>query len=127
MGKVSYSAVVLDEESRTKLIQHLQSNIPEGWEVIAHHMTINMGEIDPQYEKYLGMKQKLVVKSIGISDMVMAVGVDGFYTTNAIPHITVAVNRKEGGKPFMSNKITNWQPVQFALELTGVVEEVGYN
>jgi hypothetical protein len=126
MGKVSYSAVVLDDASRTKLIQHMQSNIPDGWEVIAHHMTINMGELKPEFEKYLGMKVNLTVKTVGISDMALAVGVEGFETTNKIPHITVAVNRKEGGKPFMSNKITNWQPVQFALELSGVVEEVGY-
>ena len=124
MGKVSYSAVVLDDQSRTKLLQHFQSNIPEGWEDIAHHMTINMGELDKQYERYLGMKVKLRVTHIGISDMVIAVGVEGFPTVNKIPHITVAVNRKEGGKPFMSNKITNWQPVQFSVELDGTVEEV---
>lgn len=126
MGKISYSAVVLDNDSRTKLIEHMQSNIPEGWEVIAHHQTINMGELKPEFEKYLGMKVTLKVKTVGISDMAMAVGVEGFHTVNKIPHITVAVNRKEGGKPFMSNKITNWQPVQFGLTLTGTVEEVGY-
>lgn len=126
MGKISYSAVVLDEKSRTKLINHLQSNIPNDWEIISHHMTINMGEIKPEYEKYLGMKQTLRVISIGISDMAMAVGVEGFHSVNKIPHITVAVNRKEGGKPFMSNKIENWKPIQFSLELTGTVKEVEY-
>lgn len=126
MGNISYSAVVLDDKSRTTLLNHLQSNIPQDWEIIAHHMTINMGELDSQYEKYLGMKVNLKVTHIGFSDLVMAVGVQGFGTVNKVPHITIAVNRKEGGKPFMSNKITNWKPVQFAIELTGVVEEVGY-
>lgn len=126
MGKVSYSAVVLDESSRSKLLEHLGNNIPKDFEAIAHHMTINMGEINPEYERYLGMKIRLRVVSVGFSDMAMAVGVEGFPTVNKIPHITVAVNRKEGGKPFMSNKITNWKPVQFSLELKGTVEEVGY-
>lgn len=127
MGKISYSAVVLDDSSRSKLLEYLGDNIPEGWETIAHHMTINMGEIDSQYEKYLGMTVTLNVTHIGFSDMAIAVGVEGFPTLNKIPHITVAVNRKEGGKPFMSNKITNWKPVQFSLDLKGKVEEVGYN
>ena len=127
MGNISYSAVVLDEQSRSKLLEHFSSNIPEGWENVAHHMTINMGEISPEYERYLGMTVTLRVTNIGFSDMAIAVGVEGFSTTNKIPHITVAVNRKEGGKPFMSNKITNWQPVQFSLDLKGKVEEVGYS
>lgn len=126
MSKISYSAVVLDDKSRTTLLNHLQSNIPQDWENVAHHMTINMGELKSEYRKFLGMEQKLTVTHIGISDMAMAVGVKGFPSVNERPHITVVVNRKEGGKPFMSNKITNWQPIQFSIELTGVVEEVEY-
>lgn len=123
--KISYSALVLDEASRTKLLQY--SEIPNGWENVAHHMTINMGEIKPEFEKYLGMKTSLRVIKIGMSDLVMAAMVETTIpTTNTIPHITIAVNREEGGKPFMSNKITNWKPIQFAIELSGTVEEVGY-
>ena len=125
MGKVSFCALVLDEESKTKLIQY--SEIPKGWEVFAHHMTINMGEIKPEYEKYLGMTAKLRVTKIGMSDLAMAAMVDtNIPTLSTIPHITIAVNRAEGGKPFYSNKITNWKPIQFAIELTGKVEECGY-
>jgi hypothetical protein len=126
MGKVSYTALVLDEPSRTKLLQY--SEIPDGWENIAHHMTLNMGEIKPEYEKYLGMTANLKVIKIGMSDLVMAAMVETTVpTANDIPHITIAVNRQEGGKPFMSNKITNWKPIQFAIELTGTVKEVGYS
>jgi len=124
MGKISYSAVVLDDKSRSKLLGLVSSYIPQGWETIAHHMTINMGEIDPEYEKYLGMKVPLRVKTIGMNDKVIAVGVEGFPTKNKIPHITIAVNRQEGGKPFMSNKIEDWRPIQFSAELEGTVEEV---
>lgn len=124
MGKITYSAVVLDKKSRSKLLSLVGSYVPQGWEVIAHHMTINMGEIKPEYEKYLEMKVTLRVKTIGMNDKAMAVGVEGFPSKNKIPHITIAVNRKEGGKPYMSNKIENWRPIQFGLELTGTVEEV---
>ncbi len=125
MGKVSYTALVLDDKSRSKLLQY--SEIPEGWKSVAHHMTLNMGEIKTEYEKYLGMTAQLRVVKIGMSDLVMAAMVETIVPTdNTIPHITIAVNRQEGGKPFMSNKITNWKPIQFAIELTGTVKEVGY-
>ena len=127
MSNIAYSAVVLDEKSRSKLLAQLANNIPKDWEIIAHHMTINLGEIKPEYEKYLGMTVPLYVKTVGYSDMAMAVGVESTVpTVNKIPHITIAVNRKEGGKPFMSNKITNWKKIGFGLELEGKVEEVPY-
>jgi hypothetical protein len=127
MGRIAYSAVVLDEESRSKLLANLAGNIPQGWEKIAHHMTINLGEIKPEFEKYLGMTVLLRVRTVGYSDKVMAVGVEtSVPTINKIPHITIAVNRKDGGKPYMSNQITNWKSIAFGLELKGTVEEVPY-
>lgn len=126
MSKIAYSAVVLDEKSRSKLLNFLSSEIPENWETIAHHMTINLGEIKPDFEKYLGMRVELSVIDLGISDKAIAVKVEGFPTVNKIPHITIAVNRKEGGKPFMSNKITDWKPIKFNSKLTGKVMEVKF-
>jgi hypothetical protein len=116
--------VVLDEKSRSKLLEFVSSYVPHGWETIAHHMTINMGEIKPEYEKYLGMTVPLRVVGLGMTDKVMAMKVEGFPTDKNVPHITVAVNRKDGGKPFMSNKINDWRPIQFSLKLKGKVEEV---
>jgi hypothetical protein len=124
MGRITYSAVVLDKKSRSRLLEYMSHYIPNHFEVIAHHMTINMGELKPEMKDRIGEQVTLKVVSVGISDMALAVGVEGFPSKNAIPHVTVAINRKEGAKPFMSNKITNWQPVQFALDLTGVVTEV---
>ena len=124
MKKISYSAVVLDDKSRTKLLQVFKSMIPEGWEIIAHHMTINMGELDEKYRNLLNNDANLNVTSYAIDDLVMAVGVSGFPTMNKIPHITIAVNRAEGGKPFLSNKLTDWKPIGFTLSLTGKVNEV---
>ena len=39
---IAYSGIVLDEESKQKL---LALPIPEGWETIAHHMTITLGAL----------------------------------------------------------------------------------
>ena len=39
---ISYTGVVLDDSSRNKL---LALDIPEGWEEVAHHMTITMGAL----------------------------------------------------------------------------------
>lgn len=131
MGKISYSAVVLDDESHDRLVNHFKSTIPDGYEILAHHMTINMGEIDVKFEKYLGMKIDLDVTHIGIGENVMAVGVKLIgvdkLTTNKIPHITLAVDRENGGKPFHSNLISDWRPISFSVKLSGKVEEVGYN
>ena len=124
MNRITYSAVVLDEKSRSKLLEYMAEYVPDNYEKIAHHMTINMGELKPEFKKYLGDSVTLRVIKVGISDKVVAVMVKGFPTKNNIPHITVAIDRKAGAKPYDSNKITNWQPVQFALDLNGVVTEV---
>jgi hypothetical protein len=126
MAGISYSAVVLDGQSRERLINRFRSIIPEGFEIIAHHMTINMGEIDPEYEKYLGLPVRLAVEDIAMDDKVIAVGVSGFKTNNAKAHITLGVNRANGGKPMMSNNLTNWEKIRRPLSLTGKVTEVEY-
>ena len=87
-------------------------------------MTINLGEISHEYEKYLGMTVRLSVNTIAMDDKVIAVGVSGFPSKNKIPHITLAVN-PEGGKPFMSNKIEEWKDI-VPFEITGEVRNI-YN
>jgi len=124
MNNISYSAVVLDQESHDRLIKVFKPMIPDDWELLAHHSTINMGEINSQYRNDIGMEVQLTVIDYAMDFMVMAVGVEGYHTQNNKAHITVAVNRLAGGKPFMSNKLDNWQPIKFPLKLTGVVTEV---
>jgi hypothetical protein len=89
-------------------------------------MTINMGEIQPELQQFLGFPVRLSVNSIGSSDKAIAVGVSGFESQNETPHITLAVNRKAGGKPMMSNYITDWKPLKHPLYLTEKVTEVKY-
>lgn len=120
-SNVLYSAVVLDNGSKGALLSRVGDHIPEGWKVLAHHMTIVFGKGAPNKED-LGKEVTLYVEAIGLSDMAMAVKVEGYPSTNAIPHITIAIN-PDGGKPVMSNNITSWQKIKnFAIK--GVVTEI---
>jgi hypothetical protein len=122
MSNIAYSAVVLDEESKQKLIKVFKSMIPEGWEILAHHMTIRIGALKDKTD--IGKKIELNVIDYAIDDKVMAVGVDGYPTENKKPHITLAVNRQDGGKPVMSNNLVDWKLIGFPLKLTGIVTEL---
>jgi hypothetical protein len=124
MKNVRYSAVVLDSNAKFRLVERFKKYIPENFEIVAHHMTINMGKIDPEYEKYLGMSVQLTVEDIAIDDKVVAVGVSGFGTKNTKAHITLAVNTLGGGKPKDSNNLMNWQKLRRPLIITGKVTEV---
>tara|TARA_R110000796_G_scaffold248124_2_gene374572 strand:- start:18711 stop:19847 length:1137 start_codon:yes stop_codon:yes gene_type:complete len=120
-SKVLYSAVVLDGESTDKLLNSLQ--IPEGWKPFAHHMTIVFGKgLDDKNE--IGKTVTLTATKIGVSNLAMAVNVVGYPSANDIPHVTVAVNVAEGGKPYNSNQITNWSPLNPPIKLSGVVQEI---
>ena len=126
--KVLYSAVVLDKNSQKDLLSKFKDSIPEGWKPFAHHMTIVFGKgLDDKSE--VGKRVTLTVTELGKSNKAIAVKVKGYDSANEtpeIPHITLAVNTLEGGKPFMSNQITNWSPVEKEkkFEVTGTVTEV---
>jgi hypothetical protein len=129
---ISYSGVVLDKESKQQL---LGLDTPEGWEPVAHHMTITMGPLIHKKGKHdfseaypVGSEVELPVVAIGMDDRAMAVKVQPPSEVSkkiSFPHVTVAVNREGGGKPFHSNKIPeeNFQPLT-GITLRGTVEEV---
>lgn len=118
---MSYTALVLDQESRTTLLQKFL--IPEKWETIAHHMTINMGEPNNGPAKEMvGETFKLKVVAKSMNSLVMAVKVETLCpSTNETKHITIAVNRKNGGKPFHSNELKFWNETDI-FELSGKIE-----
>jgi len=116
--------VVLDDASRSKLLKALGHNIPEGWDVIAHHMTINFGKgLTGDLVNDLNKVVNLRITSVGKSDMVIAAGVEGYHSDNKLPHITLAVNRVDGGKPVMSNNITDWKGLDSYINVSGTVKE----
>lgn len=126
-GKLLYSAVVLDEVSRKQLLSFVKDFvlIPSEWRIINHHMTIGFKKPVPdELKDYIGKNIDLIVKEIGVSDDAIAVKVEGFFTYNEIPHITIAIPKN--GKPSNSNLITNWMSIPNDREIivSGVVAEI---
>ena len=129
---IAYSGIVLDDASKQAL---LSLPIPEGWEPVAHHMTITLGSLVHKKGKHdfsqtypAGTEVELPVVAVGQDERAMAVKVEAPSEISkkiSFPHVTVAVNREGGGKPFHSNKIPeeNFEPLS-GIVLRGVVEEV---
>lgn len=118
------ASLILDDASHKKLVEATKQYIPEGWKVFAHHMTINFGKGLPEDLKGdLGSIKSIRATEIGVSDMAIAVKVEGYHSDNDIPHVTVAVNTAGGGKPVMSNQITNWEKLENYINLSGIVSE----
>jgi hypothetical protein len=123
-----YTAIVLDKESH-ELLKSVIGDYSDDWEILCHHTTVNLGTIDcgPMHNVKVGSMFKIETTHIGdIKDKITAVKIriddSLFATINEIPHISVAVNRKNGGKPFHSNKISNWVMCN-TYHLTGYLEE----
>jgi hypothetical protein len=117
---VLYSCVLLDIQSKGTLLDKVGIWIPKDWIVLNHHMTICLGEMKDKSN--LGKEVVLTVTKLGLSDMALAVEVEGFASKNNIPHITIAIN-PDGGKPVMSNEITKWQDLK-SFMIKGVVTEI---
>lgn len=124
--RVLYSAVVLDEKSKSKLLERVGALIPKNYDIICDHMTIKLGELHPEQKKLLGLNVRLVIDGFGKGDKVLAVKchAEGITSDNKTPHITIAVDRAGGGKPAMSNLITNWYEIKRPLLLTGKITEI---
>jgi hypothetical protein len=120
--KVSYSAVVLDQQSKESILNHL--SIPNDWKIICHHMTIKMGELPEDLKNRKGEKVTLKISKLGKSDKAIAVGIDTNLSQNAIPHITVAINTSIGAKPKDSNEIKDWEELSESFTVSGKIEEV---
>ena len=117
---VLYSCILLEEASQNVIFHNLRNEIPEGWTRLGHHMTINLGPLKDK--SLLGRKEYLIVTHVGISDMAMAVKVKtDLKTKNDFAHVTVAIN-PDGGKPVMSNDITEWRETLVWILLGEVTE-----
>jgi len=123
---VTYSAVVLDEESCTRLqkesVNLFSGGFSKGWTVHCDHMTICNGPLaNPSTEDFRsvadtfrkstaalneGAELNLKVVSTAATDKVLAVGVLGCVSCNRNPHITIAT--APGAKPVESNSIRQW-------------------
>jgi hypothetical protein len=123
--KPDFHSIVLDEESRNRLIESFKNKIPEGWKTIAHHMTVVFGNTkNEDLKKFLvdnvGKSFQLNVVELGISPDAMAVKIQTEVpSTNKIKHITIAIPEK--GKPVNSNFITEWNRLSEVIQLNGVL------
>jgi hypothetical protein len=121
-----YSALVLDDRSRFRLIEAFKDSIPADFDVVAHHMTITMGPLVGPLNQLKGLEATATVTHFACDDKVCAVKVETEVPSkNKIKHITLGVNRNGGGKPKDSNNLTEWIPVRGnPIELVGLIQEV---
>lgn len=129
-SNVVFSGVVLNKDSREYLKKLLQTAFPQGisnWAIHCHHMTICLGELEDK--NLINQEVNLSIIAIAKSDLCIAVKVKGYNgpIKNKIPHITLAVNTAEGGKPQNSNDIIEWFEFYPDVTLSGVIKEVSYN
>lgn len=122
-----YTALVLDDKSHNLLVKQFKDLIPDGWEIIAHHMTINLKKFEDgplKNTKFkLGDTANLTAIKAAQDNLVIAVEVTtDVPSINVIKHVTIAVNVKDGGKPYLSNKLTNWTLIS-PIGLSGTILE----
>lgn len=125
--KISYTGIVLTEKSRNMLLGLVGWHAPPEWEKITHHVTINLGPIcrilNPDLE--IGSTVSLYVTAFAMDEKVLAVHVDtNIMTINQHPHVTIACNFSDGGKPKDSNNLVDWQSLSVPFFIEGVVQEV---
>ena len=121
-----YVALVLDNESQKILEEEFKERFPNDWSVICHHMTINMGDAKTSPAAHMiGQEAKLQAITFAKDDKVCAVGVQTEVpSTNERKHVTIAVNNV-GGKPYLSNRLETWVPLDKKIELKGKITIVG--
>ncbi len=117
-----YTALVLDESSKQKLLSIMDPELLKEYDRInAHHMTINMGPCQMPTE--LGKPYTMQVVGIGRDEKVLAVMVESECTSkNKIKHVTIGFNTAKGGSAKLSNNLTNWEPFS-GPSLNGTVQE----
>jgi hypothetical protein len=122
--QVSYTGVVLNPESKALLLSQCQP--PDGWDVKAHHMTVNLGAASKGLAAgNVGQEVELKVVAVARDGFVQAVKVETTVgSINPVKHVTIAVNRAGGGKPVHSNRLTEWTEIT-PITLKGVVAECG--
>ena len=126
-----YFGVFLPTISQEFNLQMLERNgieIPYGWKIYNHHMTIAFNDktersqkLYDSYSKYFGKQVKLVIDGIGFSDNALALRVAyDEPIANKIPHITIAT--PQNGKPVNSNRIKKWIDIK-PYGIVGKIQE----
>jgi len=122
-----YTACVLDESSRTTLVEwmHSTQQPAEHFEVLCHHVTIDLKPIAKSMgAEFNGQRHEMRVVRFGRLDGIMAVEVETVVPSkNDRKHITLCCDKVNGWKPKQSNDIVEWTDIEPFI-LYGVVQEV---
>ena len=123
-NNVEYYGLFIDDMSKRKLM----SLVPENaYKTYCDHMTIAhrskfTEDIIEKCESIVGKQFIVMATHIGISEDVMAVGVEtDCFSFNKIKHITLCTLSPKG-KPVQSNFITDWRSLEMPILLRGVVK-----
>ena len=121
-----YTACVLEESSRTTLVEwmHSTQQPPQHFEVLCHHCTVDLKPIAKSMgAEFNGQRHELKVVRVGRLDGIMAVEVETVVPSkNNRKHITTCCDRVNGWKPMKSNDIVEWTDIE-PFTLFGVVKE----
>jgi len=142
-----YTAVVLTEESRKRVLSTFADLFSAaeliGYQLksaagapLVHHVTLHMGVFDSTLNKpeLLGRQISFQLVSLGRDNKVIALGVEctsfkhgatfgtpDVVSNNIRPHVTAMINPANGGKPFSSNSLTQWNPIT-PMTVKGVLQ-----
>lgn len=124
-----YTAIVLTPKDQARLKERVKMLGFNDWEVKCHHCTLHMGHPTREELDLYNDLCLLKINKIGISDKAVAFRVDEIKhprgvevkSQNAIPHITLLVNTKDGAKSKDSNTIQNWMEIETPIFLTGYI------
>lgn len=126
-GGYRWCAIVLDKESEGRIKLMLSSKVPSDWDIKKeYHVTIDPFEPLALDFFLLNTGISLTVTDFGKSDKVCAVKVKGcpIETNNAFPHITLAINTKNGGKAKDSNDIKEWKRLDHPFSVKGTLQNL---
>jgi len=122
-----YTAVLLNEESRNRLLESATVIAKEGMEIKCHHMTVDLKPISKSMAAHMAGRQvELKVVRFGMLTIdgkaIMAAEVEcEVPSKNTRKHVTIAHHPEI--KPKMSNEIQEWVEVT-PFTLYGTVQEV---
>lgn len=129
-----YTAVVLDPDDQA-FLKETVSSLKPGWELQCHHLTFHLGPMTSEEREMEGQAFLLSAEFVGSSDLAVAYKVEHIHNCQHLPfrrvvlekpnpHVTLLVNRAEGGKPKDSNDITEWVALPEPIVLKGRLCEV---
>lgn len=125
-----YTSVVLDAESAAILREYAEANIPwpkDDFYYSCEHMTTchknsNRPDLMEWNLAHEGEIVYMNATQVGHSDKAFAVKLEcDVPVASGVPHVTLAVNKTNGGVAFDSASIQEWTPLESSIPLKGKI------